>query len=334
MKLDILLQKLHFIFHSGKNRKLPYYIRSYCRLAIPYCLSYKSPHKMLAEIDGRPDAGYIRERAEYYCNLQGITSLPATAPGVSEIADIKVKKPKVYPLDFLQYARCFNRHLKVPFLPGDITHVPEMPSIVKSRPIHGDNRNSVLMKLDAVRHFIFVNDRQKFSQKKSKAIYRGKSKGNPLRMAMHRLYQNHPMCDVGDVDRHGVVPEEWRTQKLTLPQQMEFKFIMALEGNDVASNLKWVMSSNSVAVMPEPKYETWFMEGKLKPDYHYIRVKPDLSDLPERIQHYIDHPDEAEAIIRNAHKWVDQFRDKRREFLISWLVLYIYFTRTGQIPQF
>ena len=38
------------------------------------------------------------------------------------------------------------------------------------------------------------------------------------------------------------------------------KFILCIEGNDVASNLKWVMSSNSVAVMPKPKFESWFME--------------------------------------------------------------------------
>ena len=68
---------------------------------------------------------------------------------------------------------------------------------------------------------------------------------------------------------------------------------MALEGNDVASNLKWVMSSNSIAVMPRPTCETWFMEGKLIPNYHYIEIKPDYSDLPEKLQYYIDHPEEA-----------------------------------------
>ena len=62
---------------------------------------------------------------------------------------------------------------------------------------------------------------------------------------------------------------------------------MALEGIDVASNLKWVMSSNSIAVMPRPTCETWFMEGTLIPDYHYIEIKPDFSDLEERLNQYI-----------------------------------------------
>ena len=29
----------------------------------------------------------------------------------------------------------------------------------------------------------------------------------------------------------------------------------------------------SIVIMPKPKYETWFMEGTLIPDYHYIFIK-------------------------------------------------------------
>ena len=42
------------------------------------------------------------------------------------------------------------------------------------------------------------------------------------------------------------------TPKKTIREHLDYKFIMALEGNDVASNLKWVMSSNSIAVMTRP----------------------------------------------------------------------------------
>ena len=106
---------------------------------------------------------------------------------------------------------------------------------------------------------------------------------------------------------------------------------MSLEGNDVASNLKWVMSSNSIAVTPRLTCETWFMEGTLKPNYHYIEVNDDFSNLEERLQYYIDHPEEAEAIIKHAHEYVDQFRDKEREKLISLLVLKKYFEITNKV---
>ena len=71
------------------------------------------------------------------------------------------------------------------------------------------------------------------------------------------------------------------------------------------------------------------MEGRLIPNYHYIEVKEDFSDLEERLNYYIAHPDEAEAIIRHAHEWVDQFRDIKREKLISLLVLQKYFDITN-----
>ena len=122
---------------------------------------------------------------------------------------------------------------------------------------------------------------------------------------------------------------EWQRGKLTIGEHLDFKFIMSLEGNDVASNLKWIMSSNSIAVTPRLTQETWFMEGTLIPNYHYVEVKEDFSDLEERLTYYIDHPDEAEAIICHAHEYVKQFFDTKREKLISLLVLKKYFEITN-----
>ena len=90
------------------------------------------------------------------------------------------------------------------------------------------------------------------------------------------------------------------------------------------------MSSNSIAIMPRPKYESWFMEGRLQGGVHYIEIKDDYSDLEEKIRYYSTHPEEAKAIIRNAQAFVDQFRDKEREELISLLVLEKYFRHTRQ----
>jgi hypothetical protein len=103
---------------------------------------------------------------------------------------------------------------------------------------------------------------------------------------------------------------------------------MCLEGNDVATNLKWVMSSNSIAVMPRPTCETWFMEGRLVPNYHYIEIKDDLSDLEDRLQYYSSHPAEAQEIIGYAHEFVAQFMDEERERIISLLVMENYLKNT------
>jgi len=61
-----------------------------------------------------------------------------------------------------------------------------------------------------------------------------------------------------------------------------------------------------------------------------VEVKDDYSNLHEQMQYYIDHPEEAERIIENAHAWVRQFFDKKIERLTQIAVLGEYFSRTGQ----
>lgn len=67
------------------------------------------------------------------------------------------------------------------------------------------------------------------------------------------------------------------------------------------------------------------MEGTLVPDYHYIEIKPDFSDLMEKMDYYTSHPDKAEEIISHAHEFTRQFQNKKREKIISLLVLEKYF---------
>ena len=94
----------------------------------------------------------------------------------------------------------------------------------------------------------------------------------------------------------------------------------ALKECDTATSIKWVMSSNSICVMPKPKYETWFMEGKLEAGVHYIEVNDNFSNAEEKINYYSMHTEEALQIIKNANAYVDQFKDfQKREinFIIS-----------------
>ena len=51
------------------------------------------------------------------------------------------------------------------------------------------------------------------------------------------------------------------------------------------------MSSKSVAVMPKPKFESWFMEATLIPNFHYIEIKDDYSDLNDKLEYYIENLD-------------------------------------------
>lgn len=273
----------------------------------------------------------VERRVNYYNKLTFHTPLhDATDVGSYVFPLFRRPRHSTYFLDLYETLRYFPSHAGFHYLFGDVIHVPEEPTFVKSRPIAGDNRNSVVMKLDKRRHFRFVNDTLSFAQKKDMLVSRTTwAKASVQRTLLNRMFLNHPMFNVGktQLEEDDDFPESVRGF-LTVRQQLEYKFIACIEGNDVASNLKWVMSSNSIAVMPRPVYETWYMEGTLKPDYHYMEVQPDFSDLLEKMEYYIAHPAEAQAIIDHAHEYQAQFRDKKVERVIQIMVAQKYFELT------
>jgi hypothetical protein len=272
------------------------------------------------------DNDYIGKRINYYNRLEEVIRL---SDNVKSLGNLRLKKKdKTYFFDCYEYTRFFHHSLNVDFTFGDVTHVPLEPSIVKSRPLNINNTNSVILNLDKVRHFTFINDKKDFRKKKNMLVGRN-NVGQAHRIKFLEMYINNPLCNVGKVNKDGK-HNDLLKERLTIEEQLDYKFILCLEGNDVASNLKWVMSSQSLAVMPDPKYETWYMEGTLIPNYHYVQIKDDYSDLVERMEYYIKHTDEAVEIIKNAHRHIEQFKIKPREDLISLLVLEKYFFKTDQ----
>ncbi len=320
------MDRFKYMLRSGKNNKVTFYARNFFREQLPDFLFRQRYHYLLKGWTKRPDREAIRQRVEYYCKLQQETLLPEGAPRIGTLR--RKDHSKAFFYDSYEYLRCFQPGLKWCYLFGDVRTIPPAPTILKSRPIAGENANSVLLNLNKIRHFVFLNDGIPFREKCNKVIFRGEVHGKPERIRFMETWYGDPDFDLGDVGKQRV-KAEWHREKLTLYAHLDYKFVMALEGNDVASNLKWVMSSNSLAVMPRPSYETWFMEGKLIPNYHYVEIKPDYSDLKERMQYYIDNPEEAEEIIRHAHEWVAQFLDKDRERITSLLVLQKYFRLTN-----
>jgi len=308
-----------------KNNKPWYYFHNYLRQYFPQTLFSSNLENRLGLIQ-KFDTDYILKRVNYYNQLNEIRILPSETKTLSEFK--LGKKEKTYYFDSFEYTRFFNRSLKAAFLFGDITHIPNEPTIVKSRPINGEISNSILLNLDKVRHFLFVNDTKSFEDKIDKLVGRSKAH-QPHRIRFLELYFNHPICNIGQVNKNANL--QFLANRLTITEHLDYKFILCLEGNDVASNLKWVMSSNSLAVMTKPKYETWFMEGTLIPDYHYVLINDDYSDLEERLNYYIQNIDKALKIIDNAHLYINQFKNNKQEDLISLLVLQKYFEKTNQI---
>ena len=86
---------------------------------------------------------------------------------------------------------------------------------------------------------------------------------------------------------------------------LAYKYVLSFEGNDVATNLKWLMAQDVVIVMPTPTKETWLMEGLLKPFVHYVPFD-DVSSHATLLEWLRSHDEECRRIIDNANAWVTQ----------------------------
>ncbi|PCH97218.1 MAG: lipopolysaccharide A protein [Gammaproteobacteria bacterium] len=310
-----------------KNNKIRFYLISFLRSLIPRIYYINKKNKLLNEIDN-DTLLYLNSRVDYYLKHNAPFVLPSDSVALN---NYKLKGKSAYFYDLKHPLNYFPLSMKIRYLFGDITHIEHAATIVKSRPICNDNSNSVIMKLDTVRHFNFIDDKINLSDKKNMAVWRGKvfEGKQPHREVFFNKAFHLKNCNIGKTNENGR-NKHWEKAPMSITEQLKFKYIICVEGNDVATSLKWVMSSNSLCLMCKPKFETWFMEGVLVANHHYVELKEDYSDLNEKIEYYNTHQKEAQKIINNANDYVKDFKNNKQELLISLLVLQKYFKLSYQ----
>ena len=313
------------ITKNFKNNKFLYYLNGFISLILPKFIYRDKLDKILSSIPHKKFE-YILHRVNYY---NKIDKKAQSSSDWERLSNLKIKKKgKTYFFDTYSLIKYFSQSLKANFLFGDINYVPSQISFVKSRPINLNNHNSIILKLNKVRHFLFINDNYPLEKKKN-ILFGRAAVHQKQRIEFYKKYFDNELCDLGQINK-GTSHDQWYKKKVSLDYHLRYKFILCIEGNDVASNLKWVMSSSSVAVMPKPKFESWFMEGILVPDYHYIHIKDDYSDLEKKLKFYIKNPEKLKQISINANNYVNQFRDSSDEKIISLLVIEKFFAFTNQ----
>lgn len=314
-----------------KVRRVAFFVRGAIRESVPESLcARKSAGFEKAVANGLADDA-ILSRVNYYNRLTNPFECGTYSRTRQELSR---DEGSYYYFDLKEHWRLFPPELKLTYLFGDTVHVPETPTIVKSRPIGDNNQNSVVLKLDKLRHYSLYRQRDTtpFLQKKKRAVWRGGLINSTRQTLINRFGQDN-RHDIGYVGKPVLESTQPPSPHLSVKEQLQNRYVISIEGYDVATNLKWIMASQSLCIMPRPRFETWFMEGRLLPGVHYVEVRHDFSDLDEKITHYNDHPDEAEAIIASANQHFQQFTNKANENLISFLVLHKYFELSGQLPQ-
>jgi hypothetical protein len=262
--------------------------------------------------------------------------------------DIKYAIHSSYFIDLYNYLLIYknnnkninNIDINYLFRFGDSTSFNYFPCFTKAKNII-NNDFSVLLKLNTRRHTSMFNEILKvdipFHLKSNKLIWRGDSTGtgNPSSYNNKRLdiVDKYYNCDDKNIDikfsrfnRNDIdIISEKVDTTISYKELLNHKFLISIEGNDVATNLKWILLSKSVCLMPKPTKCSWFMEDMLIPFIHYIPLNDDFCDLEEKYKWCLDHLDECEIISQNATKYIEDFLDNENENYITNEVLKGYF---------
>ncbi len=128
------------------------------------------------------------------------------------------------------------------------------------------------------------------------------------------------------------VKSQYSRKKQSLVEMNRYKYLLSVEGNDVATGLKWMLYSNSVVFMSRPTVASWAMEDLLIPFVHYIPLSNDYSNLLEMVKWANEHDEACQEISQRAtefieHLWMSKQAKKDTEYLQKALV-------TSYVDQF
>lgn len=273
----------------------------------------------------RPDADEIRRRVDFYCLPESHFLLGDDAMAIK---DIRLKNTHSrYYFDIHAVVDGFPGRSRVGFEQGDILDNPPYPKLVKNRRLASKPdvtmtnpaENGVILNLDWLRHYCRPKDKRAFEDKRPEMVFRGECEGKPERQRFLKMWKDSPLCDIGDTSRSA--PADTKKPRMTIAEQLRYRYVLCLEGNDVATSLMWVMASGCVPVMPRPTAETWLMHSEMIPGTHYIEIKSDFTDVEEKLRYYNEHPEEARRIADASRDWLRQFDDSKRERIIAALTV-------------
>lgn len=195
----------------------------------------------------------------------------------------------------------------------------KLPVLTKARKI-GEENNGILVKFEHSYHWNIIaslKDPYKWNDKINSIVWRGNSYTGSSKKSNRKLFvsQYYEKYNVGFVDsvKNSSIYEEQNKDKMTQEEQLKYKYLICLEGNDVGTSVKWSLFSNSIVIMAKPVIEGWLMEGLLEPYVHYVPLKDDFSDLEDIIKWCINNDDKCKDIAINSTKWMSQFLDNDKE---------------------
>lgn len=213
----------------------------------------------------------------------------------------------------------------------------DIPLFTKNRFSDDKKDCSVILRsLNFRRHWELYYNKPKdipFEKKRDILYWRGVTTGSPEKPAnrfklVEKWFNRRSYIDIGFTE---IVQGRYKWgnylagRKVWPTEFLNNKYLLSVEGNDKDSGLNWKLNSNSLVLMTKPRYQSWLMESKLIPGFHYVLLKDDFSDLDEKILWCNSNQEACKFIIKNANNYMKQFSNPSVEYIIEKELINSYF---------
>ncbi len=214
------------------------------------------------------------------------------------------------------------------FCCGDQPYVGRnYPVLVKTRDTFNKQSTGIIANLNKKRHWTMHSSSDIiWEDKKSNVFWRGADTGHNMhfneRINFVEKYFN--VYDVAfsdysqNIKTHSpLYKKEWLKGFSGVSEFLEYKYLPVIDGNDKSSSLNWILASNSVPIMPSPRYHSWLCEHLLQPYTHYVPVKRDFSNLGKVLDWCLNNDSKCKEIAKNGKNFMMNFSDQDQESYIE-----------------
>jgi hypothetical protein len=342
--VSIIMQEINFLFHINYYLKDTFQRKWDIKLDPPtgVCLDITLQKSFVCPLEDQHGTYYISSEFSYevfetlfddrFLNRVKSGELTHNLKQLKRDMEahegIKAYNDKNYIIPMMEFFKSNPKFSGKGFLHriGDVYFSTYVPIITKTKIICKDieskkNEKNVILNLDSDRHFynpiktVQENDID-FLEKNNKMVWRGAPNGIVCQIYLNRpqrdiFVQKSSMIQNENIDIGFVYDYENLKGKgfLSIKEQLQSKFIVSVEGGDVATNLKWILYSNSVCLMPNPTMSSWYMEDLLQEWVHYVPLADDFSDIEEKYNWCLENMDKCQEISENASKFLSIFLD-------------------------
>lgn len=276
------------------------------------------------------ESSYVSNDIKSQCELITNTNEDTLSKNIREFYFIPLKK---------LLSKTKNNDKLCRFFLGDIRHCENIVTFLKNR--FTDCEDGVLLRcLNFERHWEYFYNKPidiPFEDKENTIFWRGAPTGFPDRKGnrfdlVTNWYNKNDKINVAFVITEMVLKNVESTKWIQYDKPvcdyshfLKHKYILSLEGNDKDSGLNWKLNSNSLILMPKPGVTSWLMETTLIPNYHYVLIQDDFSDLEEKLIWCNTNQEKCKEIIGNANEFMAQFSNNDMEEKLEEAVILKYF---------